>query len=106
MAQVLNDSNFESIVNGGQPVIIDFWATWCGPCRMISPIVDEIATEYEGKVVVAKCNVDESSTVPGQFGIRNIPTILFFKDGKMVDKTVGAVSKKDIIAKIENSLLN
>ena len=69
MAQVINDANFQEVISGGQPVMVDFWATWCGPCRMISPIVDEISTEYEGKVVVAKCNVDECSEAPMKYGI-------------------------------------
>lgn len=101
MALVITDASFNEVVNGGKPVMIDFWATWCGPCRMIAPIVDEIATEYEDKVVVGKCNVDDSVDLPAQYGIRNIPTLLFFKDGQLVDKLVGAVSKKDIVAKIE-----
>ena len=101
MAQVINDANFQEVISGGQPVMVDFWATWCGPCRMISPIVDEISTEYEGKVVVAKCNVDECSEAPMKYGIRNIPTLLFFKGGELVDRSVGAVSKKDIVAKLE-----
>ena len=101
MAQVINDANFQEVISGEQPVMVDFWATWCGPCRMISPIVDEISTEYEGKVVVAKCNVDECSEAPMKYGIRNIPTLLFFKGGELVDRSVGAVSKKDIVAKLE-----
>ncbi|MCF0163850.1 MAG: thioredoxin [Bacteroidales bacterium] len=101
MAQVINDANFQEVISGEQPVMVDFWATWCGPCRMISPIVDEISTEYESKVVVAKCNVDECSEAPMKYGIRNIPTLLFFKGGELVDRSVGAVSKKDIVAKLE-----
>lgn len=101
MAQVINDSNFEEIIKSGKPVVIDFWATWCGPCRMISPIIDELATEYEDKVIIAKCNVDECSGLPAQFGVRNIPTLLFFKDGQLSEKSVGAATKKDIVKKIE-----
>ncbi|MDD2594506.1 MAG: thioredoxin [Bacteroidales bacterium] len=105
MALSINDLNFEEQVTGSQkPVIVDFWATWCGPCRMISPIVDELADKYEGKVLIAKCNVDENTEVPMKYGIRNIPTLLFFKNGEMVDRLVGAVSKTDIENKI-NSLI-
>ena len=84
--------------------IIDYWAPWCGPCRVIAPIVEELAAEYEGKAVIAKCDVDNSSEVPVKYGIRNIPTLLFFKNGEVVDKIVGSTSKANIIAKI-NSLI-
>ena len=90
MAQALTDSNFSELVEQAQmPVVVDFWATWCGPCRMISPIVDKMAEKYEGKVNVVKCNVDESTDIPMKFGIRNIPTLLFFKGGELVDRVVG-----------------
>jgi len=85
-------------------VMIDFWATWCGPCRMLGPTVDEIASEFEGKVVVAKCNVDDCEEVAMRFGIRNIPTLLYFKDGQLVDRTAGLVSKQDIVARLEKLL--
>ena len=105
MAIAVNDSNFNEIaIKSDKPVLVDFWAPWCGPCRVIAPIVEELAAEYEGKAVIAKCDVDNSSEVPVKFGIRNIPTLLFFKNGEVVDKIVGSTSKANIIAKI-NSLI-
>jgi thioredoxin 1 len=101
MAIAVNDSNFnEIVIKSDKPVVIDFWATWCGPCRMISPIIDELAAEYEGKAVIAKCDVDSSEEVPVKYGIRNIPTILFFKNGELKDKIVGSTTKSAIISKI------
>lgn len=105
MAIAVNDANFnEIVIKSDKPVLVDFWATWCGPCRMISPIVDELAGEYEGKAVIAKCDVDSSPEVPVKYGIRNIPTILFFKNGEIKDKIVGSTTKTAIIAKI-NALM-
>ncbi len=102
MAQAVNDSNFDAMVTGSEmPVVVDFWATWCGPCRAISPIVDQMAEKYAGRVSVVKCNVDDSTDVPVKFGIRNIPTLLFFKNGELVDRAVGAIPQAELEKKIE-----
>lgn len=101
MALQITDANFEEYANSGKPMVLDFWAEWCGPCRMVSPIIDELAQEYEGKVVIGKMDVDNNDDVVGKFGIRNIPTILFLKNGEMVDKIVGATSKDKFVEKIE-----
>jgi len=105
MAFEVNDANFEEIViKSEKPVVVDFWAEWCGPCRMIAPIIEEISGEYSGKAVVVKCDVDNSPQVAAKYGIRNIPTVLFFKNGKIADKQVGAVPKKNFLNKL-NALL-
>ena len=83
MALEITDNNFKEILAEGSPVVIDFWAPWCGPCKMVGPIIDELAKEYEGKVIMGKCDVDENSDLPAEFGIRNIPTVLFFKNGEL-----------------------
>ena len=101
MALQVTDANFDELVNSGKPMVLDFWAEWCGPCRMVGPIVDKLATEYEGKVIIGKIDVDNNDDVVSQFGIRNIPTILFFKDGVVVDKQVGAAPKATFVAKID-----
>jgi len=102
MALEFTDQNFEELVlKSDKPAIVDFWAEWCGPCRLVGPHVAELATEYEGKAVIGKVNVDENSGITAQFGIRNIPTILFFKDGQIVDKQVGATSKAALEAKLK-----
>ena len=102
MAQAVTDSNFSEVVEQAQqPVVVDFWATWCGPCRMLSPVVDKLAEKYAGQVSVVKCNVDESADIPMKFGIRNIPTLLFFKNGELVDRMVGAAPQAEIEKKIE-----
>jgi thioredoxin 1 len=105
MALELTDSNFEELVlKSDKPVLVDFWAEWCGPCRMVAPIVNELSAEYEGKAVVGKLDVDSNPEVSQKFGIRNIPTILFFKNGEVADKQVGAVPKSMLVSKIENLL--
>lgn len=101
MALEITDSNFQEILAEGKPVVMDFWAPWCGPCKMVGPIIDELATEYEGKVIIGKCDVDENGDVAAEYGIRNIPTVLFFKNGELVDKQVGSASKSAYVAKIE-----
>ncbi len=105
MALEITDSNFEEIVlKADKPVLVDFWAEWCGPCRMVSPIVTEIAEEYKDKVVAGKLDVDSNPEVAMKYGIRNIPTILFFKDGEVADKQVGAVPKSVLAGKLESLL--
>lgn len=105
MALEVNDGNFDEVVlKSDKPVIVDFWAEWCGPCRMIAPIIEDLSKEYSGRAVVTKCDVDNSPQVAAKFGIRNIPTVLFFKDGKIADKQVGAVPKSSFVSKI-NALL-
>ena len=104
MSQVITNTNISDILAGDKPVMIDFWASWCGPCRMLAPTVEAVENEYEGRVVVAKCNVDDADEVAMQFRIRNIPTLLFFKDGEMVNRLVGAVPKQDITAILDSLL--
>ena len=100
----ITNENFESLKNGDMPLVVDFWATWCGPCRMLAPIIEELSKEYEGRITVGKCDVEENEDLAAEFGIRNIPTILFFKNGEVVDKVVGAVAKAKIEEKM-NALL-
>ena len=104
MALTITDANFAEILNTDKPVVVDFWATWCGPCKAIAPVVEEVAAEYEGKAVVGKCNVDDSEDTPMTYGIRSIPTLLFFKNGELVDRHVGVISKADLASKIDSLL--
>ena len=92
----ITTENFESYKNGNLPLVVDFWATWCGPCRALAPTIEELAKDYEGKIVIGKCDVEENDDLAMTFGVRNIPTILFFKGGQLVDKFVGAASKSKI----------
>lgn len=102
MAQAITDANFDEVVlKSDKPVLLDFWAEWCGPCRIIAPFVEQMSEEFEGKAVIGKVDVDSNPGVAGKFGIRNIPTILFFKNGEVVDKQVGAVQKNVLVSKLE-----
>jgi len=97
----ITTENFESYKNGDLPLVVDLWATWCGPCKMVAPIISELAADYDGKIVVGKCDVEENDELAAQFGVRTIPTILFFKNGKVVDKFVGATNKATLDAKFQ-----
>ncbi|MCB9203036.1 MAG: thioredoxin [Flavobacteriales bacterium] len=102
MALEFTDNNFnEQVVKSDKPVLVDFWAAWCGPCRMVAPVVEELAKEYDGKALVGKVDVDNNQDVSVEYGIRNIPTILFFKGGQVVDKVVGVVPKEKLAEKID-----
>ena len=101
MAKVVTNENFSDIISGSVPVVVDFCATWCGPCRALAPVVEEVASEYEGKAEIVKCNVDDCEEIAAQYSIRSIPTLIFFKDGKAVDRLVGAVPKSEITARID-----
>ncbi len=92
-------------IESGKPAMVDFWAVWCGPCRMVGPVVEELATEYQGKAVIGKVDVDTNQEVAAKYGIRNIPTILFFKDGEVVDKVVGVVPKEQLVEKIKRDFI-
>jgi len=104
METIITQNNIAEVLASDKPVMIDFWATWCGPCRALSPIVEEIASLWDGKAVIAKCNVDDCEEIAYQFGIRNIPTLVFIKNGQPVDRTVGVVSKQEIAARLSKLL--
>lgn len=101
MEVTITTGNFNSYKNGAKPLVVDLWATWCGPCRALAPTIAELAQDYDGKIVVGKCDVEENNDIAMEFGVRNIPTILFFKDGKLVDKFVGAASKSKLDEKFK-----
>lgn len=101
MAKVFTDANFSDVVAEGLPVVLDFSAAWCGPCQKVGPIIDELATQFEGQVNIGKCDVDENDELPSQYGVRNIPTILFIKNGEVVDKQIGAATKDVLESKVK-----
>ena len=101
MAKVATVATFKDIISGPKPVMVDFWAVWCGPCRMLSPTVDELAESYADKIDVVKCNVDDCQEIAMEYGIRSIPTLLFFKNGEVIDRSVGAVPRQEIVDIIE-----
>ncbi|MFC3809647.1 thioredoxin [Lacihabitans lacunae] len=100
----ITDANFKELIKSDKPVLVDFWAEWCGPCKMIGPVVEEIAGEYENKAIIGKMDVDANSATPSEFGIRSIPTLMIFKNGEMVDKIVGAVPKHILVQKLEAAM--
>ena len=104
MEVTITKENFAELKAGNLPLVVDFWATWCGPCRMVGPIIDELAKQYDGKIVVGKCDVEDNEELAAEFGIRNIPTILFFKNGEVFDKLIGAQSKAKFEEKFEAML--
>ena len=104
MALHIDQSNFETLVKGDKLVVIDFWAQWCGPCRALSPIIEEVSAEYEGKAVIGKCDTDTNNELATQFGVRNIPMLVFLKGGEVIDVHVGMIKKPDLITKIEQFL--
>nr|WP_320036661.1 thioredoxin [uncultured Bacteroides sp.] len=104
MALAITDNNFEELLQSEKPLVVDFWATWCGPCKQIGPAIEELASEYEGKVTIGKCDIEENDDLVSKFGIRNVPTVLFIKNGEVVDKQVGAAAKSVFQAKIDSLL--
>jgi|TARA_B100001105_G_C22248636_1_gene381542 thioredoxin 1 len=103
--KLVTDSSFEEeVINSSQPVLVDFWAEWCGPCKAVAPVLDEIAEEYDGKIIIAKLNVDENDQTPPKYGIRGIPTMLLFKDGVVEATKMGALSKAELSAFIDTSI--
>ena len=104
MEKVITTTNFQEFLETPGLLVIDFWATWCGPCRILGPTVDELASEFEGRATIAKCNVDDCEEIAAQFGVRNIPTLVFVKNGVVVDRTVGVVPKAELQARISLNL--
>ena len=104
MEVTISSENFENLKKGDKPLVVDFWATWCGPCRMVAPIIEKLAEKYDGQIVVGKCDVEENEDLAAEFGIRNIPTILFFKNGVIADKIVGAQSEAKLDEKFQSML--
>lgn len=104
MAKEFTDANFDELLSSNKVVVADFWATWCGPCKAMAPSIDELAVEYEGKALIGKVDVEENNDLAEKYAIRSVPTIIFFKDGEMVDKQVGAVPKAVLESKIKNLL--
>ena len=101
MAQAINTNNLEALVQTGKPIVVDFWATWCGPCKRLAPVIEELAQEYDGRVVVGKCDVEDDEELAVRFGVRNIPTVVFLKDGKEADRSVGLVPKQVLEEKLK-----
>lgn len=104
MALSITSENLQGLLDSGQPLVIDFWAEWCGPCRMVAPLIDELAAEYAGRVTIGKCDVDENNDLAVKFAVRNIPTILFIKGGQIVDKQIGACPKSALVEKLNKIL--
>jgi thioredoxin 1 len=101
----INDDDFDNHVNNSSlPVLVDYWAEWCGPCKAIAPILDELAKDYEGKVNIAKLNIDNNQNTPAKYGIRGIPTLMLFKDGNVIDTKVGALSKSQLVAFLDSNI--
>ncbi len=104
MATEITTSNFDELMNSGKPMLIDFWAEWCGPCQMLGPIIEEIAAEYEGRAIVGKCDVESNNAIAAKFGVRNIPYMVFIKNGELVDKQIGLTPKKSLTEKLDKIL--
>lgn len=104
MAQAITNDNIQGLIESGKPVVIDFWAEWCGPCRMIGPVIEELAEEFADKAIVGKCDIEQENDLAVKYGIRNIPTVLFIKNGEVVDKQIGACAKDALKGKLESIL--